>query len=84
VPENLRVMRPEGPRDFGLALIAAGVASLIIFTWQYRVADAEMRSGEFAAIAVRRPHRMVAPVYIVAVVVTVIGIAAFVTVYMRL
>ena len=84
VPANLRVMGDAGPRNFGLALIAAGVASLIVFTWQYHLAVIYLRTGEFAAITGPHRRRMFAPVYIVAVVVTLIGVAAFVTVYMRL
>jgi putative membrane protein len=83
-PPSVRVMRAAGPRDFGLALIAAGVVSLIVFTWQYHVAVMDLRTGEFAAIAGPNQKRSFAPVYIVAVVVTLIGVAAFVTVYMRL
>jgi putative membrane protein len=81
-PAGVRMMRASGPRDFGLALIAAGVASLLVFTWQYHVAVVQLRTGEFAAIASK--GQSFAPVYIVAVVVTLIGVAAFVTVYMRL
>src|SRR5579871_2130087 len=43
VPEELRFMRPQAPRNFGLALIAAGVASLAVFTWQYHIAADSMR-----------------------------------------
>jgi putative membrane protein len=81
-PENLRMMRVSGPRDFGLALIAAGVGSLIIFTWQYHAAVIQLKTGDYAAIASK--GQPFAPVYIVAAAVTLIGVAAFVTVYMRL
>jgi putative membrane protein len=84
-PAGQRVMmRPEGPRDFGLALIAAGVVSLIAFTWQYHVAILRLRSGVFAPLAGDAGRTLMAPVYIVAVVVILIGIAAFATVYARL
>jgi hypothetical protein len=83
VPEELRVMRPEGPRNFGLALIGAGVISPAVFTWQYRVAIRQMRS-DFAQLAGGVGRPLVAPVYIVAGAVLLIGVAAFVTVYIRL
>lgn len=35
VPDGLRMMNPETPRIVGLVLIATGVVSLAIFTWQY-------------------------------------------------
>ncbi len=77
-------LRPETPRNLGLALIAAGVISLIIFTVQYRAATAYLRSGDFQAIAgmVRRP--MHSSSLLVAVVVIVIGVAAFASVFARL
>lgn len=81
-PSGVRLMRAAGPRDFGLALIAAGVLSLIVFTWQYHVAVTQLSTGDYAAIAAK--GHAFAPVYIVAVVVTLIGVAAFVTIYLRL
>src|ERR1700756_914238 len=69
VPEHLRVMRPQGPRNFGLALIAAGVVSLIIFTWQYHVAANLLRKGLYAPLVGEAGRPMIAPVYIVAVAV---------------
>lgn len=84
VPESVRQMRPQGPRDFGLALIAAGVLSLIVFTWQYHVACDQFRSGVYAPIAGVRDRTMLAPVYITAIVVILIGVAAFVVVLERL
>ena len=86
VPASVRQMRPQGPRDFGLALIAAGVASLLVFTWQYHVAYVQLRSGVYAPIAGGFHSRalVLSPVYITAIVVSLIGIAAFVVVYERL
>jgi putative membrane protein len=77
-------MRPEGPRDFGLALIAAGVISLIVFTWQYHRAIILLQSGIWAPVAGTRERTVVTPVYITAVVVILIGIAAFVVILARL
>jgi putative membrane protein len=77
-------MRPEGPRDFGLALIAAGVISLIVFTWQYHRAIILLQSGIWAPVAGTQERTVVTPVYITAVVVILIGIAAFVVILARL
>jgi putative membrane protein len=83
VPVEALRFGPNVPRDLGLTLIGAGVASLSVFTWQYWVADRYLRSAEFQAIvAGRRP--MNAPVYMVAFAVTLIGVAAFTTVLIRI
>jgi putative membrane protein len=84
VPVGVRVMRPENPRDFGLALIGAGVISLALFAWQYNVATRHMRSGIYAPLAGDVGRPLLAPVYIVVGAVMLIGVAAFVTIYMRL
>jgi putative membrane protein len=84
VPEQVRVMRQTGPRNFGLALIAAGVVSLILFTWQYHVAANLLRKGLYAPLVGQAGRPMIAPVYIVAIAVILIGVVAFATVFMRL
>jgi len=83
-PAGVRAMRAAGPRDFGLALIGAGVLSLALFTWQYHVAVRQLRSGVYAPLAGPRERIMLAPVYIVAVAVILIGLAAFAVIYARL
>ncbi len=83
-PEGLRVMRPEGPRDFGLALIGVGVLSLAVFTWQYNVAVRHLRTGVYALLVGDSARPLLAPVYLVAGAVMLIGVAAFVTIFMRL
>lgn len=83
-PEGMRVMRESGPRNLGLALIAAGVVSLAIFTWQYNVASNLLRKGIYAPLVGTAGRPLIAPVYIVAFAVMLIGVAAFVTIYMRL
>jgi putative membrane protein len=79
-PENLRHLRPETPRNLGLALIAAGVISLTVFTLQYHRASTYLRSGDFAAIAGFDGKPMHSSTYLVAVVVLLIGVAAFASV----
>jgi putative membrane protein len=78
------VMRAAGPRNFGLALIAAGVVSLIVFVWQYHEAVQRLWKGQFAVLAGDTGQPLLAPVYIVAVAVILIGLAAFVVVFARL
>jgi putative membrane protein len=75
---------PDAPRNLGLTLIAAGVISLAAFTWQYRVASQYMRSGEFQAIAVAADKSMRSSVYLTSIVVMLIGLAAFGSVFARL
>jgi len=73
----------NAPRDLGLILIGAGVISLLIFLWQYHYAVAYMRSGDFAAIVARGDHSLHKPTYLVAYAVIIIGVAAFVSVFLR-
>lgn len=84
VPDELRVLRPESPRNLGLALIGAGVISLAVFTWQYNVAIRSLRAGVFAPLAGDAGRVLLSPVYIVAGAVLLIGVAAFVTIFLRL
>jgi putative membrane protein len=83
-PEELRHLRPETPRNLGLALIAAGVVSLAAFTFQYHRATNYMRSGDYAAIAGFGDKHMHSSSYLTSFVVLLIGVAAFVSVFARL
>ncbi|HET6941415.1 MAG TPA: DUF202 domain-containing protein [Sphingomicrobium sp.] len=71
------------PRDLGLILIGAGVVSMSIFLWQYHIAVTYMRSGDFSAIAAKADRSLHKPTYIVAYAVILIGIAAFLSVFLR-
>ncbi len=82
-PSNGRAMRAETPRDLGLALIATGVAALLISAWQYRKMIRYLGSGPFKAIGFETDHPIRTPVFIAAGVLTLIGIAAFVSVFFR-
>jgi putative membrane protein len=68
---------PEAPRDVGLVLIGAGVLSLGIFLWQFQRAVAYLKGDEYRAIAAvsKRPLHLSA--YFSALVVILVGIAAF-------
>lgn len=80
LPDALQ-MRPQAPRNLGLLLIAAGVISLALFTWQFRAGSRYMRCSDFEPIAVTRP--MHEATYITSFAVMLIGIAAFVSVLLR-
>ena len=84
VPVEALRFGPNVPRDLGLTLIGAGVASLSVFTWQYWVADHYLRSDEFEALTPARHTRLHAPVYLTAFTVILIGVAAFITVLIRI
>ena len=82
VPEGMRDTRMNIPRDLGLILIGAGVFSLVLFLWQYNRSVEHLKSGDYAVLATNEKtlHR---PTYIVGFAVIIIGIAAFVSVFLR-
>ena len=82
-PSNGRQMRPETPRDLGLALIATGVGALLISSWQYRQGIKYLWSAPFASIAGLSDKAHRTPVFATAMVLILIGIAAFVSVFFR-
>jgi putative membrane protein len=82
-------LRPEAPRQLGLALIGAGVAALVISTWQYRSIVRYLWSSEFRALAgiESKPMRGViwqTPLMAVTIAVALIGVFAFCAVFFRL
>jgi putative membrane protein len=83
LPGDLRHLGPEAPRNLGLTLIAAGVVSLAMFTWQYRHVTEYLRTGDFAQIAGRGRGSLHTSSYLVAFVVMGIGVAAFLSVLLR-
>lgn len=81
---GLPTMRPERPRDLGLTLIAAGVGALVVSSWQYFAKIKYLNSKPFESIAqdqAAKPYQTTA--FISAMVLIVIGIAAFVSVFFR-
>jgi hypothetical protein len=75
------ILGPHLSRNVGLIMIAAGVGSLALFTWQYLRAVKYLGNGPFAAISVR--PRM--PVHqlscLVAYTILLIGALAFASVF---
>ena len=80
MPPQFLVLGPDVPRNVGLVMIAAGVGSLALFTWQYVRAVAYLGNAPFAAVSVR--PRM--PVHqlscLVAYAIMLIGTLAFASV----
>lgn len=75
--------RPQAPRYLGLALIAAGVAVLLISVWQYRKVTEYLRSGSFAELAGIEGGPTFTPLYAVSIALIFIGVFAFVAVLTR-
>ncbi|HEY4078807.1 MAG TPA: DUF202 domain-containing protein [Rhizomicrobium sp.] len=78
-----RPMAIEAPRDLGLTLIAAGVGALAISAWQYRDGIKYLWSAPFQAIAGAEKSPIRTPVFISAMILIGIGVAAFAAVFFR-
>lgn len=78
------VLAPTAPRYVGMALIAAGVLALVISIVQYNTLIHYLFGPEFAPVAALPEQRSRTPAVATAVVVLLIGVAAFVTVWFRL
>ena len=78
------VLVPHAPRDLGLLLIGAGIVGSLIALSQYKMLIRYMWSEEFRAIAgvTNTPYN--SPLVSMAILIVVIGVAAFVTVLFRL
>jgi putative membrane protein len=76
-------VRPQMPRYLGLALIAAGVLSLLVSGWQYRWVVNYMWSEPFRPVAGLREGGMQTPLYFIVIALIFIGLFAFCTVLMR-
>ncbi len=81
--KGLENIRPDIPRNLGLILIGAGVISLIVATLQYHRASTYLRSGPLASLAMIDDKPMHTSAYFSAVVVILIGIAAFGSVFVK-
>jgi uncharacterized membrane protein YidH (DUF202 family) len=77
-------LRPLAPFHFGLLLIGAGVAALIVAGWQYRTVLGYLRGRDLAAVTGggREPGQAV--VYTVTIVTIFIGVFAFLAVAARI
>ena len=79
-----RPLNPDAPRILGLALIGAGVAALAISSWQYRLGIRYLWQPKFRAIAGMEERPLNTPVFAVALVLIMIGLFAFLSVFVRL
>ena len=52
VPPQFVLLEPHLPRDVGLLMIAAGIGSLALFTWEYLRAVAYLAAEPFTLISV--------------------------------
>lgn len=75
---------PRAPEYLGMALIACGVAALVIAIWQYRWMVRYLRSGPFVPIAGVPEGRMQSPLVAVALFLILVGVFAFSAVLLRL
>ena len=82
VPASQQV-HPGAARDLGLALIAAGLGCLVIATAQYHMGLRYMWSHEFSSIAGLEAKRHRTPAFFAAIVLMLIGVAAFASVFVR-
>jgi putative membrane protein len=82
-------LRPQAPRNMGLALIAAGVFALFVSGWQYRRLVKYLWSNDFKPLAGMdstgmHPVYSQSPLLAVLIGVIVIGLFAFFAVLLRM
>lgn len=75
---------PHAPRYLGLALILAGIGSLLVAMWEYRWTVKYLWSSDFAPIAGLTAEGRKSPIIAVAVVLLLVGVFAFFSVFLRL
>jgi putative membrane protein len=82
-------LRPQAPRQLGLAMIACGVLGLLVSAWQYRRIVHYLWSEQFKPIAGMDKHDMApvasqSPVMVVMLAIIAIGLFAFFAVFFRM
>jgi putative membrane protein len=80
---SMRPMAEQSPRDLGLTLIAAGVGALAISAIQYRLGVRYLWGAPFQGIAGVKENPVRTPLFISAMVLVAIGVAAFGAVFFR-
>jgi putative membrane protein len=82
--EGTRPVLQQAPRDFGLMLIATGILGLLVAVWQYHKGVRYLWSDQFRPVAGVGPEtRSTTPVVLVALILMLVGIFAFVAVLFR-
>jgi putative membrane protein len=79
-----RSMPDQAPRDLGLALIATGVGALVISTLRYRKQLNDLWSPAFKDIAGVYESPLRTPVFVAAMVLILVGVAAFASVFIHI
>jgi putative membrane protein len=76
--------RPEAPRNFGLALIGAGIGALVIALWQHRRLVDYLKGTEFSEIRAETHAPFAGDQSIwVTVLLALIGLVAFLWILLR-
>jgi putative membrane protein len=81
---GIRPFNPGAPRILGLALIGVGILALAISSWQYRQGIEYLWRTQFRAIAGIAEKPLRSPVFLSAMVLMLIGLFAFLSVFVRL
>lgn len=81
VPARLLELGPHIPRDVGLLMIAGGIGSLGLFTWQYLKAVNYLGGGPFKVISLRPGFPMHQLSCFVSFAIMLIGLLAFASVF---
>jgi putative membrane protein len=75
---------PNTPRYLGLMLIFCGVAALVVSALQYRRESDDLSRGDFAIIAGGADLRHRIPLLAISFALTLVGLFAFFSVFLRL
>ena len=81
VPPQYLVLGPHLPRNFGLLMIAAGLGSLALFTWQYLRAVAYLGAEPFAAISISLKAPLHQLTCLTAYAIILLGLLGFASVF---
>ena len=81
VPPQYLVLGPHLPRNVGLLMIAAGVGSLALFTWQYLRAVAYLGAEPFATISLRTAGPLHQLTCLTAYAIMLLGAVGFASVF---
>ena len=84
IPVRFRILGAHVPRDVGLLMIAAGVGSLALFTWQYLRAVGYLGREPFAAISLRLGAPLHQLTCLTAYAIMLLGALAFASVFLSL
>lgn len=77
------VLMPDAPRNFGLALIGAGILGLLVSLWQYHRGVHYLWSNEFRPVAGIETERVTTPIMWVSILLVLVGLFAFFVVLFR-